>query len=83
MDTTGTAVGTTARGDIIIIAGRIPAPEVEFRRRRGHLIVLRCPYCGGRHYHGVGGGFGGRRSDCLPGGQYQLTPRRGQKRKIR
>lgn len=41
----------------------------------GCCVTVACPFCGGKHGHGVGPGrelLGHRRSDCQPGGEYEL-----------
>lgn len=40
-------------------------PLVEARQKGGLLIIARCPFCGKRHVHGAGGGYGHRVSHCI------------------
>lgn len=40
-------------------------PRITCRQAGPHLVFsVRCPYCGRRHYHGAGGGFGPRVAHC-------------------
>jgi hypothetical protein len=68
-------VGSTVKSSINTVSGRPPVPEVVVIERGTNSYVVICPYCNKLHYHGRGGGLGGRRSDCLPGGEYWLVQR--------
>lgn len=57
-----------------------PVAVTAFTSASGVSLLVRCPYCGYRHSHGVGGGYGTRRSHCFTshvGGSYVLTPATG------
>lgn len=45
-------------------------------------LIVKCPYCGDKHYHGGGRGieplYGGRESHCFPSsrGSYEIVARK-------
>lgn len=58
------------------MTGRVIVEAVPVGRS---LVVLRCPFCSRKHWHGFAGGYGHRVAHCLdPDGRgYVLVPPNG------
>jgi len=54
---------------------RLPVPKVECVRKGERLVVV-CPFCDRKHYHGARGGLGLRVSDCRAMRCYELVAKR-------